>query len=91
MGVETSSKKTKPSDQSNLVIAIGKRKEESYSRAMSLQDVFSDSANLVGMQQKTISPVRNRTGVNCRNSKKKKGKKQPKNDQSRRQEKITSH
>ena len=53
MGVETSTKKTKPSDQSNMVIAIGKRKGESYGPALSLQDVFSDSANLAGMQQKT--------------------------------------
>ncbi len=53
MGVEKSNKKKKPSDQSNLVIAIGKRKGESYGPALSLQDVFSDSANLAGMQQKT--------------------------------------
>ncbi len=53
MGVETSTKKTKPSDQSNMVIAIGKRKGESYGPALSLQDVFSDSANLAGRQQKT--------------------------------------
>lgn len=52
MGVETSNKKTEPSDQSNMVIAIGKRKGESYGPALSLQDVFSDSANLAGMQQK---------------------------------------
>ncbi len=53
MGVETSNKKTEPLYKSNMVIAKGKRKGESYSRAMSLQDVFSDSANLAGMQQKT--------------------------------------
>jgi hypothetical protein len=53
MEVETSNKKTAPSDQSNMVIAIGKRKGEGSGRAKSLQDVFSDSANLVGMQQKT--------------------------------------
>jgi hypothetical protein len=56
MEVETSNKKTEPSDQSNMVIAIGKRKGESYGPAMSLQDVFSDSANLAGRQQKTLLP-----------------------------------
>ena len=33
--------------------AIGKRKVESEGSALLLQDVFSDSANLAGMQQKT--------------------------------------
>jgi hypothetical protein len=37
MGVETSNKKTKPSDQSNMVIAIGKRKEDCGRLALSLQ------------------------------------------------------
>jgi len=45
--------KTESSDQSNIAVAIGKRKEESGRLALSLQDVFSDSANLEGMQQKT--------------------------------------
>ena len=53
MGVETSTKKIESSDQSNRLIAKGKRKGESYGLALSLQDVFSDSANLAGMQQKT--------------------------------------
>ena len=53
MGVETSTKKTEPLDQSNRIIAKGKRKGESYGQALSLQDVFSDSANLSGMQHKT--------------------------------------
>ena len=53
MGVEKSNMKTEPSDQSNMEIAIGKRKGESYGPALSLQDVFSDSANLAGRQQKT--------------------------------------
>ena len=53
MGEETSNKKTEPSNLSNMVISIGKRKGESYGPALSLQDVFSESANLVGMQQKT--------------------------------------
>ena len=53
MGVETSNMKTKPSGQSNMVNAKGKRKEESVELALSLQDVFSDSANLAGRQQKT--------------------------------------
>ena len=41
------------SPQLNIKVAKGKRKWESYGPALSLQDVFSDSANLVGMQQKT--------------------------------------
>jgi hypothetical protein len=53
MGAETSIKKTEPSSQSNSWVAIGKRKGQSYGPALSLQDVFSDSANLAGMQQKT--------------------------------------
>ena len=53
MGVETSTKKTESLDQSNMVIAKGKRKGESYGQALSLQDVFSDSASLAGRQQKT--------------------------------------
>ena len=53
MGVETSNKKTDPSYKLNMVIAKGKRKGESYGPALSLQDVFSDSANLAGRQQKT--------------------------------------
>ena len=50
MGVETSTKKTEPLDQSNMVIAIGKRKEESYGPVLSLQDVFSDPENSFGIQ-----------------------------------------
>ena len=49
MGVETSNKKTAPSNQSNMVIAEGKRKEERYGQALSLQDVFSDSENSSGI------------------------------------------
>ena len=45
--------KTEPLNQSNRIIARGKRKGESFGQALSLQDVFSDSANLAGMQQKT--------------------------------------
>ena len=56
MGVETSTKKTEPLDQSNRIIAKGKRKGESYGQALSLQDVFSDSANSRGIQQKTSRP-----------------------------------
>jgi hypothetical protein len=55
MGVETSTKKTEPLDQSNRIIAKGKRKGERFGQALSLQDVFSDSANLAGMHQKTSS------------------------------------
>ena len=36
-----------------IKVEEGKRKGESYGPALSLQDVFSDSANLEGMQQKT--------------------------------------
>ena len=45
---------TTPSSQLNSKIAKGKRKEESGRWALSLQDVFSDSANLVGRQKKTM-------------------------------------
>ena len=38
MGVETSTKKTEPSDKSNMVFAIGKRKGESNGQALSLPD-----------------------------------------------------
>jgi hypothetical protein len=53
MEAKTSNKQTTPSSQLNITIAKGKRKEESVGLALSLQDVFSDSANLAGMQQKT--------------------------------------
>ena len=53
MGEETSNKKTEPSNLSNMVIAIGKRKGESYGQALSLQDVFSDPGNSPGIQKKT--------------------------------------
>ena len=53
MGVETSNKKTAPSNLSNMVIAKGKRKDKNYARVLSLKDVFSDSANQAGRQQKT--------------------------------------
>ena len=49
MGEETSNKKTEPSNLSNTVIAIGKRKGESCSPALSLQDVFSDPGNSPGI------------------------------------------
>ena len=53
MGAKISKKQTTPSSQLNTKIAKGKRKEESVELALSLQDVFSDSANLAGRQQKT--------------------------------------
>ena len=53
MSVETSNQTENTSSQSGKSIAEGKRKGESYGEALSLQDVFSDSANLEGMQQKT--------------------------------------
>jgi hypothetical protein len=56
MEAKTSTKQTTPSSQLNSKIAKGKRKEESYGPALSLQDVFSDSANLTGRQQKTSRP-----------------------------------
>jgi hypothetical protein len=37
----------------NIKIEEGERKEESARLGLSMQDVFSDSANLEGMQQKT--------------------------------------
>ena len=42
MGVETSTKKAEPLDQSNLVIAIGKRKDENYEPIM----FFTSALNL---------------------------------------------
>ena len=59
MRVETSNKKTKPSDQSNRIFAIGKRKGECYGLALSLQDVFSESENASGIRQKTSWPFEN--------------------------------
>jgi len=53
MKVEIIIKKSISTSQSNFVITIGKRKEEAYSPALLLQDVFSDPANQVGWQQKT--------------------------------------
>ena len=53
MEAKTSTKQTTPSSQLNSKIAKGKRKENCGRLALSLQDVFSDSANLEGMQQKT--------------------------------------
>ena len=53
MEAKISMKQTTPSSQLNSKIAKGKRKEESVELALSLQDVFSDSANLAGRQQKT--------------------------------------
>jgi hypothetical protein len=53
MRAETSKQQENTSSQLIRKIAEGKRKGESYGPALSLQDVFSDSANLEGMQQKT--------------------------------------
>jgi len=53
MEAKTSNKQTTPSSQLNQMIAKGKRKEESCELALSLQDVFSESANAFGIQQKT--------------------------------------
>ncbi len=50
MGVEISNMKTKPSDQSNIVVAKGKRKEDCGRLGLSLQDVFSDPGNSFGIQ-----------------------------------------
>lgn len=49
-----SNKKSNTKELLNPSIAIGKRKEESGMLALSLQDVFSDSANLAGRQKKTL-------------------------------------
>ena len=56
MRVETSKQPENHSSQLNTKVAEGKRKGESYGPALSLQDVFSDSGNLEGMQQKTSRP-----------------------------------
>ena len=53
MKVEASKEPENTSSQLNISVAEGERKEESHGPALSLQDVFSDSANLEGMQQKT--------------------------------------
>jgi hypothetical protein len=53
MRAETSKEPEKHSSLLSTMIAEGKRKRDSCGQALSLQDVFSDSANLEGMQQKT--------------------------------------
>ena len=87
MGVETSTKKTEPLDQSNRIIAKGKRKGESYGPALSLQDVFSDSANLAGKQQKTSRRPK-LDGGNQAQLEKKVKKNQPKNTRAGGRKKI---
>ena len=62
MEAKTSTKQTTPSSQLNSKIAKGKRKEDCGRLALSLQDVFSDSANLEGMQQKTSRPFKSEQG-----------------------------
>lgn len=59
MGVETSNKKTPPPNLPNMVFAIRKRKGESYGPVLSLQDVFSESENASGNQQKTSCLLEN--------------------------------
>ncbi len=54
MVVGASNKERTLSKNLNPSIAIGKGKLVGEGPALSLQDVFSDSANLVGMQQKTL-------------------------------------
>jgi uncharacterized protein Veg len=53
MRAETSKEIENTSSQSGKSIAEGKRKGESYGEALSLQDVFSDSASATGSSQKT--------------------------------------
>ena len=53
MRVETSKQTENMFSQLKIPVAEGKRKGESEGLALSLQDVFSDSANLEGMQEKT--------------------------------------
>lgn len=53
MRAETSQQQDNTSSQLIRKIAEGKRKEESYGPALSLQDVFSDSGNASGSSQKT--------------------------------------
>jgi len=53
MRAETSKQPENTSSQLIRKIAEGKRNGESHREVLSLQDVFSDSANLEGMQQKT--------------------------------------
>ena len=56
MRAETSKQQNNQSSQMNGKITEGKRKEDSYSQALSLQDVFSDSGNASGSSQKTSLP-----------------------------------
>ncbi len=58
----TSNKGRTLSKNSNRSIAIGKGKVVGEGPALSLQDVFSDSANLAGRQQKTSCPSETRQG-----------------------------
>ncbi len=53
---EKSNTKSTLNELPNSLIAIGKGKVEGEGSALSLQDVFSDSANQSGMQQKTSCP-----------------------------------
>jgi len=78
MRVETSKQTENTFSQLNISVAEGKRKEESDGLALSLQDVFSDSANLADRQQKTSYPSEigqvkraQLNGKNCQKAKRK--------------------
>ncbi len=62
MLTETSKQAGNHSSQSNVSVAEGKKKEESYGPAVSSQDVFSDSENLAGRHQKTLPMFANEHG-----------------------------
>ena len=57
MRIETSKQPENIPSPSSRRIAEGKRKGESHSEALSLQDVFSDSGSATGNSQKTSSPA----------------------------------
>ncbi len=74
----TSNKGRTLSKNSNRSIAIGKGKVVGEGPALSLQDVFSDSANLAGRQQKTSCQSETGQGNWVATPKKKTGQKAPK-------------
>ena len=59
MGVETSTKKIESSDQSNMVIAIGKRNEKSNELTMLISTLSKLEKNLL-----VFFPISKLTGVN---------------------------
>ncbi len=63
MDVEASMEPENISSLLSKRIAEGKRNEESYGQVLSLQDVFSESENSLGIQQKTSCLFRYEQGI----------------------------